>query len=398
MAEIDNSQKTDWGRIALVYTAGVLGAMQTGLIAPMVPVLEHDLGVSLAFMGWMLSVTTGIAAVLGTLAGSWTERIGHTRAIKGGLVLMAVVGALGAVSDSGIGLMASRIILGFGYLAAVVAGPPAITRLARPRDLGFALALWGAFVPVGIALAESLTGAFLEPLGWRGLFWGNAVILAAVAALALAVLRDGPRAARHAALPSVWGVFRMKGPLMLMLAFGTFSFTFMILAGMVPAYLTEGRGVAAAEAARIVSIATLFGIPGTLAAGGLVRRGISPLRLALIGLVVPAVAALVLFLPGLSTTAMAAATMLAFLLGGMIPAATYALLPRVAPDPRLFAPVNGLLTQIGSAGTLLGPPVFALWSEATSWNWGAVPCAVAALAGVACLVTVRRQLASSASA
>lgn len=398
MAEIDSSQKTDWGRIALVYAAGVLGAMQTGLIAPMVPVLEHDLGVSLAFMGWMLSVTTGIAAVLGTLAGSWAERIGHTRAIKGGLALMAAVAALGAVSDSGIGLLVSRIILGFGYLAAVVAGPPAITRLARPRDLGFALALWGAFVPVGIALAESLAGAFLELLGWRGLFWGNAVILAAFAALALAVLRDRPRAAPHAAMPSVWGVFRMKGPLMLMLAFGTFSFTFMILAGMVPAYLTEGRGVAAREAARIVSIATLFGIPGTLAAGVLVRRGIPPLRLAQIGLIVPAIAALVLFLPGLSTTTMAGATILAFLLGGMIPAATYALLPGVAPDPRHFAPVNGLLTQIGSAGTLLGPPVFALWSEAAGWNWSAVPCVAAALAGMACLVTVRRRLAARAPA
>ncbi len=393
MSDTDTTRATtDWGRITLVYAAGILGAMQTGLIAPLVPDLERDLGVSLAFMGWMLSVVTGISAVLGTFAGGWSERMGHMRAIKGGLVVMAAVGVAGALTDTGPGLLAGRVVLGFGYLAVVVAGPPAVMRLARPRDLGFALALWGAFVPVGIALAEGLVGVFLDRLGWRGLFWGNAAILAAAAVVALAVLKDDRPTAARAAMAPVWTVFGMKGPLLLMLAFGSFTFTFMILAGMVPAYLHEGRGVAAGDAGSIVAVATLFGIPGTLGAGFLIRRGAAPARLALVGLVVPAIASIVLFLPGLPVSAMTLATVVAFLAGGMIPAATYALLPLVAPDPRDFAPVNGLLTQIGSAGTLLGPPLFAAWSEAAGWNWDALPGVAAAAGGIACLLALRAPL------
>jgi MFS family permease len=65
----------------------------------------------------------------------------------------------------------------------------------------------------------------------------------------------------------------------------------------------------------------------------------------------------------------------------------------VAPDPRHFAPLNGLLTQVGSAGTLIGPPVFAAWSETAGWDWGAVPVVVSSIGGVACLLAVRRILA-----
>jgi len=388
---------TPWSRIGLIYASGILGAMQTGLVAPIVPLLQHDLGLSLAFMGWILSAITAIAALLGTVAGAWTERIGLARAIKGGLLVMAAVAVLGALADSGGVLLATRIVLGFGYLGVVVAGPPLISRLAAPEDRSFALAIWGAFVPIGIALAEGLAGQFLDSLGWRGLFWGDAAIIVAFAIPVLFLLHDVPHVHDVARGPPFWRVYLMRGPLLMNLAFLTFAFAFMIFAGMEPAYLTEARGVAAEEAGRIVALATLCGIPGSLMAGWLIRKGARPARLALIALVVPALASLLIFLPGLSLTTMTTATVIAFLVGGMMPGAIYALLPLVAPEPKQFAPVNGLLTQLGSFGSLIGPPIFATWTENAGWDSSAVPLIVSAALGCACVIAVARISAGGSS-
>ena len=66
-------------------------------------------------------------------------------------------------------------------------------------------------------------------------------------------------------------------------AFFCFALLFLAVAGLLPAWLVERRGLAAADAGRIAAIATAFGIPGSLA-GSLMRAGVSPGRLAAIGL------------------------------------------------------------------------------------------------------------------
>jgi hypothetical protein len=53
---------TSWGRIALLYAIGVLAAGQLGIVPPLVPALQRDLGLSLATAGMTVSVVTLVGA------------------------------------------------------------------------------------------------------------------------------------------------------------------------------------------------------------------------------------------------------------------------------------------------------------------------------------------------
>ena len=68
-----------------------------------------------------------------------------------------------------------------------------------------------------------------------------------------------------------------------------------------------------------------------------------------------------------------------FAIGGLVPSAAFASVPRLAPEPRAIGPINGLLAQAGSLGSLAGPPALALWVELAGWAWA--PLMLLAVAG-----------------
>src|SRR5437773_5329169 len=99
---------TPWPRIALLYAIGVLAAGQMGIVPPLVPSLQHDLGLSLAVAGAGVSVVTLIGALFGLPAGRWCEAVGRGRALAIGLLIMAAAAALCAAAVNSLTLLAAR--------------------------------------------------------------------------------------------------------------------------------------------------------------------------------------------------------------------------------------------------------------------------------------------------
>jgi MFS family permease len=157
---------TSWGRIALLYAIGVLAAGQLGIVPPLVPALQRDLGLSLAGAGMTVSIVTLVGALFGLPAGGWSEKVGHARALRIGILVMAAAAALCAAADDANTLLAARGVAGVGYLLVVVACPSLMVSTAEPRHHAFALSLWGTFVPAGIALSGLATAAFADRAGW----------------------------------------------------------------------------------------------------------------------------------------------------------------------------------------------------------------------------------------
>ena len=376
---------TSWSRIALLYAIGVLAAGQLGVVPPLVPELQRDLGLSLAGAGTAVSVITLVGAVLGLPAGGWSQRIGHARALAIGLAIMAVAAALCAAANDAATLLAGRTLAGIGYLLVVVAGPSLMAATAEPRHLPMTLSLWGTFVPTGIALAGLVAAGFADR-GWRTIFAVDLVLLAAaVIVTVIAVPRDGGVARGEEKPPA--GALAASLPLAA--AFFCFALLFLAVAGLLPAWLVERRGLAAADAGRIAAIATAFGIPGSLLAGSLMRAGVSPGRLAAIGLLgSTALAALCFTVLPLSMAVVGFA--LSFAIGGLVPAATFASVPRVAGNPRAIGPINGLVAQAGSLGSLAGPPLLAVWVDWTDWRFAPMLLLAIAVLGAAAALAVRR--------
>ena len=377
---------TSWSRIALLYAIGVLAAAQLGIVPPLVPQLQRDLALSLTEAGTAVSVITLVGAVLGLPAGGWSQRIGHARALTIGLAIMAVAAALCAAAGDTTTLLAGRTLAGIGYLLVVVAAPSLMAMTAEPRHLPITLSLWATFVPTGIALAGLVTAGF-EEAGWRAIFAVDLVLLAAAVIIAIVALpREGAMAHGAEKLPK--GTFTSSLPLAA--AFFCFALLFLAVAGLLPAWLIDRRALTAADAGRIAAIATAFGIPGSLLAGSLMRAGFSPSRLAAIGLSSSMVLAAVCF-AALPLPMAVFGFALSFAAGGLVPAAIFASVPLVAAMPRAIGPINGLVAQAGSLGSLSGPPLLALWVGWTDWSFAPLMLLSIAAIGAAAALAVRNR-------
>ncbi len=373
-------------RIALLYAIGVVAAGQLGIVPPLVPALQRDLGLSLAGAGMAVSIVTLVGAALGLAAGHWCEQIGHARALQLGLLVMAAAAALCAMADDAPLLLAARGLAGIGYLLVVVAAPSLMALLTEPRHHAMTLSLWGTFVPAGIALAGLLAADFVDGAAWRALFGIDVAVLALMvvgALLGIPAVRASPGEAPGGGSP------RLGASLPLAVAFFCFALLFLALAGLLPAYLVQQRGLAAAEAGRVIAIATALGIPGSLAAAWLMRRGASPAHLTAIGLVASTALAALSFADVTLSVAVTGFA-IAFAVGGLVPAAAFASVPLVASDARAIGPINGLIAQAGSLGSLAGPPTLALWVGWTGWSWAPLLLLAIALVGAAAALGIRR--------
>jgi MFS family permease len=197
--------------------------------------------------------------------------------------------------------------------------------------------------------------------------------------VAIADIRPPQTAARLAV-----SIGRLRSPALLSIAFFCFALVFLALAGLLPAYLVGGRGLPAAQAGRIIAVTTAFAIAGSLAAGWMMRRGVSPGRLAAAGLIASTAVAAFAFSATVTISIAAAGFATAFAIGGLVPAAVFAAVPLLAANSRAIGPINGLLAQAGSLGSLAGPPLLALWVGIAGWATVPIPLLVAAAIGSAC--------------
>jgi sugar phosphate permease len=184
-------------------------------------------------------------------------------------------------------------------------------------------------------------------------------------------------------------------PLLLAISFFCFALTFLGMAGLLLTYFIEARGFSLERATSLIAPTTACGAVGSLIAGWLMRRGASPWTLCAVGLTGAMALAVVVFQAAAPDGAVIAATTLSFTLGGLVPAAGFAAVPLLAREVRAIGPLNGLLAQAGSLGSLLGPPVLALWVEMAGWAMAPALLLAVALIGSACVLAIRRTARSA---
>jgi hypothetical protein len=392
--------------VLLVYGTGVLAAAAFGKVAPAIALLRADLGLSLGQAGWLVSAITALAALLGTPVGLWVRRGGGRRALLGGLVILAVTGTAGAAAP-GIGwMLAARVAEGVGFLLVVVAAPTLLVEMAGRRDQPAVLALWGTGIPVGLAVGAA-AGGVLAPLGWR--LWlavPSALAVPAAVATALLVPPDAPGPGGGPPLPpgtggprtpradppsrrvgevAGGGAPRSRGAGLRLadlrvpaLLAGGFCATVGIAAavlGMLPAFLEEQRHAGIAAGGTATALVALSSVLGSAVAGWLLGHGVGLRALAAAGLLMPLASwPLVAAGGSLGGSVLAGAALLA--VNGVLVAGVFAAVPRVAAAPDHLAVVNGLVAQLGSTGSLLGPPLLA-WAVGVA-GWGVLPSFVAA--------------------
>jgi hypothetical protein len=121
----------------------------------------------------------------------------------------------------------------------------------------------------------------------------------------------------------------------------------------------------------MAALAAVANAIGNFGGGVLMGRGAAPERLLSGGALAMAGLAAALYLMPSVVLAVPLA-MAACCVGGLVPAACFALLPRSVPDPALVAPVMGLTIQGNNLVQLLAPPALGALAG-VSWGLVAVP-------------------------
>ncbi|WP_254599958.1 MFS transporter [Cupriavidus gilardii] len=388
-----------WLTVAVVVGAGVVAALQIGKAAIATPMLQADLGASLAQAGWLMAIVAVLGSLGGIPAGALVPAFGDRRVLLGGLLTVVAGACAGALAQTLTALMASRFVEGLGFLLIAVAGPAVLQRVVPLRQRDIAFSLWSCFMPAGMALAMIVGPLFDE---WRGLWWGSAAIaVVAMAAARLAIPAEAQRQASsepslkspspspslsHGAVAIAAGmradiaaVLRERQPLRLAACFALYSLMFFALFSFLPVLLIERIGASHRMAGLLTALAIGANMIGNLAAGYLLARGVSrPVLVASTGLTM-GLAALGIFLSLFGDVPTFLLCLVFSAVGGLIPAALLASGPIVAPTSALVPVVIGLLMQGSNLGQVVGPITVGAAIEAYGWPAAAAIVALSAL-------------------
>ena len=382
----------------LVILAGVVAALHIGKLPPAIPVLREALGLTLVQAGFLLSLVQLAGMTVGVVFGIVADGLGSRRSMTLGLALLSGASVLGGFTHDVAPLMLLRAAEGFGFLLVVLPAPGLVRSLVEPRRASAMMGLWGAYMPLATALALLVGPLAIAAIGWRGWWWGLALLSAAMA-MALQRALPANTAPVMTAAPSSW-LLRLRqtlaapGPWLVAVSFAMYSGQWLAVIGFLPSIYVQS-GVAGSAVGVLTAAVAAVNMVGNIGSGWLLQRGVAPSRLLRIGFTTMALAAVATFAgsgdAGLSPALRYAAVLLFSGVGGLIPATLFALAVRLAPSEGTLSTTVGWVQQWSAFGQFAGPPlVAAVASASEGWQWTWLVTGACSIVGLVLTVALSR--------
>jgi MFS family permease len=381
-----------WPRVLFVVACGVLAAFHVGKVPPALPLLRDELGMSLWLGSWVVSIFNLVAALCGVLVGLVADIKGARKLATFGLLTIAASSLAGAAAVQPGWLLATRAAEGLGFLVVAAGLPTLLTRIVAGPSRGFAMGLWGSFMPLGIGSSLLLSPLIIEASGWRMLWIVYGLLLVPVALLFPRVI---PPRTPQALTPrfnfaALRAVVVAPGPLLLGTCFGLTAAQMAPTVAFLPLWLVEHRGMALVQAAPLVAGTVLFSIVGTATGGWLCRHGYAPWKLVLAGAAIMALTCLPIFVEAFPDTLRIIDFAIFNAGAGMIVTCIYETVPRLAPAASLIGASNGVVAQLNNLSQLFAPPlVAALVLAVGGWHMTPLPLLACSLGVAACALGMR---------
>jgi MFS family permease len=375
------SRRYAWIVLIALFIAAIAVPINQYKVPPVMPVLMDVFGLDLTMANLLMSIFSLSAFLLAIPAGIIVHRIGPKRSGLIALVALVVGAALGALSSGAAELLASRTVEGLSFVFMMVAGPAIISLWFSAQERGAPMGVFATWVPVGSIIILNAAPALEVAFGWHAVWWfgclcgglGFLVFSALVrvpTVVGAATANPGPAGA-HAApdeglTSTVKAALANRNVWLLGLLFFCFTMVFPGFTNNMPTYLNLVRGYSLAQAALIVSLASLATIVGCPLMGLLSDRIGSRKKVYTGALLILSVLWLVPY--HLSGVAIPLFLVVFGLVAGALPTMIFASLPEVMERPELAGIGMGAVVALQNLGLLVGPVMYGRIVQ-VSGNW-----------------------------
>ncbi len=365
------------------------------LLAPLLPFVRADYGVSYTEIGIALAAFNVVTAALQAPAGFLVDRIGARLPLIGALAIGGTAFVIAGSVHSFWMLVAMFALAGVGNAFYHPADYTLLSQHVPAKNIGQAFSVHTFAGMLGSAVAPPTLLAMQSVWGWRGAFVGAGLLGFAVAALLIAMRGNGTAAApappERTETGSVGMRLLLSAPVLLNLLFfvllavmsgGVYNYSVVAFGAL------YGTPVATANAALTGFL--LMSAGGVLAGGLLVGRTsrhslVATLSLIAIALFTLLVAEIALGAPAL----IAAMTAAGFFFGVMMPSRD--MIVREVTPPGSFGKVFGFVTTGFNIGGIASPLIFGAIMDQGSPRLVFLLVAACALAAILTVATRSRR-------
>jgi EmrB/QacA subfamily drug resistance transporter len=188
--EASAGRRAGGGVLAAACVSALVVNANTSAVTILLPAISEDTGAPVAQLQWAVTGYLLVGAAVIVTSGALGDVFGRRRIFLGGLALFVVSCVLIALSTTGGGVIAGRMIQGAAGSTILACGMSLLSADSSGSAQMRAITLWGAASAAGAAAGPLIGGLLVEVTGWQGLFWIDAVIAAACVPLTLFTVKE----------------------------------------------------------------------------------------------------------------------------------------------------------------------------------------------------------------
>lgn len=165
-----------WVTLIAVCGSTFMLLMDVSIVQVALPTIERHFGASFADLQWVIDA---YALALSTLILTWgatSDLFGRKRVFMIGLSVFTVASLACGFAMSSTELIWFRALQGVGGAAMFATGLALVGQEFHEREMGKAIAAWGATVGAAVAVGPLVGGLLTSGLGWRWIFFVNGPI------------------------------------------------------------------------------------------------------------------------------------------------------------------------------------------------------------------------------
>ena len=176
--------------MAVLLAGCVLVVLNYTLLAPALPVIMREMSVSETTVQWLTSIYAMVEAVIIPMNAFLLGRFSVRKLFGGAFVLFTAASALAAIAPTFEVLLLARVLQATATGVAMPMVWTLILLMAPRENRGMVMGIVGVVISFAPALGPPASGALIDLVGWRSLFFIMAGISVVVIVLTFALLRN----------------------------------------------------------------------------------------------------------------------------------------------------------------------------------------------------------------